>query len=113
MNLYMFVFVAKPCSHNEYSKTLKSAYVHIWVFSESIESAESRAKEYINSYSWNPESLEHAFEILPSMIPQLGAAESRLYRLACQNGISADFVASPLNDGSPDDPIRILPLESK
>ena len=105
--MYMFVFKGVPAPTNPASVELKQALIHIWVMDPDASIAEERAMRYITDHGWNPTSVEYAFEILPETIPQVGAAESQLYQRACLYGIAADFLASPLAEGAPNDPVHI------
>ena len=108
MKPYMFVIKSVPLPSNQHSKTIRHALVHIWVFSDNINNAQTKACDYIKSFKWNPLSVEHAFEITEEQLSHLHKDEDLLYRKACQFGIAADFLASPMRDKSPDAPIDYL-----
>lgn len=105
--VYMFVILAKPSPENERHAELKGAHVHIWVNSSAESKALQSANAYIRRYGWIPSEVEYAFEIQEAQLPKLGASESRLYNRACLSGIAADFLAFPLEEGEPNDPVRL------
>lgn len=111
--MYMFVILAKPSPENERCAALREARVHIWVNRFDESDALQSANAYIEHYGWIPSKVECAFEIQDKQIPKLGVSESRLYEQACLSGIAADFLAYPLKEGKPNDPVcleRMIPL---
>lgn len=105
--MYMFVILANPSPENECHATLKEARVHIWVNRSEESEALQSANAYIGRYGWIPSKVECAFEIQEKQMPKLGVSESRLYEQARLSGIAADFLAYPLEEGKPDDPVRL------
>lgn len=107
--MYPFMFVIKgiPLPENHNYGTIGGANIHIWVMSDNLSNAKDNALSFIQEYLWKPQSVEHAFEILPGQISQLHEDEAKLYHKALQNGIAADFLAYPVVDGNPNDPIKV------
>ena len=97
---YMFVIKSVPMPQNRNYNTAGGAFVHIWV----MESALLRAYAYIRKYLWEPQEVQHAFQILPEQIPELHEDEARLYQTALQYGVAAVFVGWLKDEGEPDWP---------
>lgn len=111
--MFMFLFFGVPLpSCKEYGR-LKKAHIHVWVQESNEVLAEKKAREYIKSFEWNPEGVQDAFQIPHGLIPPLGAAEEQLFHRALKYGIAADFVASPVQEGNPDDPVWMRPMNEK
>ena len=111
MKPYMFVFNAIPTSSNKECKDIAGGRVHIWVMEENLETAKIRALTDIASYHWKVTGVEYESEILPEQFSHLHESEALLYHKALQNGIAADYLASPVKQGSPDDPVVIRKLD--
>lgn len=107
----MFVFSAIPTSSNKDCKDIAGAKVHIWVMEENLETARIRALTDITSYHWEVTDVEYESEILPKQLSYLHESEALLYHKALQNGIAADYLAFPVKQGSPDDPVVIRKLD--
>lgn len=105
----MFVIKAEPAPENRYHGRIAQGRFHIWVISGSSELALDRAKAYIKKQLWTPGEVEYAFEILPEQLPSLHEDEVALYQKALVYGIAADIIASPIEEGSSDDPMMVLP----
>ena len=88
----MFVIKSIPNPENSNFFTIAGALVHIWVIDTTLETAKQRAIEYIQSYLWTPQAIEHEFEISEEQIVSLHKDEVRLYQKAQQYGIAADFL---------------------
>lgn len=105
MNPYMFVIKGIPLKANRNYDIVAGAYIHIWVMDTDIQSAEHKALDYITNLLWNPLEIEHAFEIFQEQIGKLHTDEFRLYQVALNFGICADFLAYAKENDNPDDPI--------
>jgi hypothetical protein len=108
VNPYMFVILCYPLPDNKNYDLVGGAHVHIWVMDNSLEKAQERAFEYIRKYSWEPQEIEHAFEIQPQQIPFLHKDEENLFLMAGQYGIAADFLAWRKQEGQSGDPVLIF-----
>lgn len=106
MSPFMFVIRSVPLPCNRHYRTIKQALVHIWVMDTHIDSARSVALDYIRSLDWNPLSVEHALEIREEQIPRFPKEEVSLYHRALRDGVSADFLASPIREKSSDSPVE-------
>ncbi len=113
MAMFMLVVSGIPSKENKDAFSLAGAIIHVWIESENASIAKEKAYNYIKRYHWIPESVEHAFEILPGQLPQLGASESRLYHQAQQFGIAADFLAWPKDQSRPRDPVHFRWLDQE
>lgn len=107
---FMFVINAVPKLTNENFKDIAGAKVHVWVLSDSKESAKTRAVNYIEKYLWDVKDFEYELEISQEQLRNLHKDEAALYLKAHQSGIAADFVAYPKIPGDPGDPVIKRPL---
>ena len=107
MRPFAFVVASVPLPESKWHHQLAGANVHIWVMDNSIDSARNRAICYIQDQAWKPHEIRFETEIPREQIPSLGKGEARLYNQALTSGLAADFLAFPLQDGDPDDPVVI------
>ena len=110
MKPYMFRAQAVPMPQSKDSLTLKHAFVHIWVMSDSIEKAKARAIKYIEDTLWEVKEVDLEIDVQPEQIQQLGKSEARLFRQASKLGIAADYIACRIDEGRPEDPVQIRPV---
>lgn len=104
---FMFVIDGHPLPENHNYDTIGGAKIHIWVMDNNIVSARNKAISLVTQYLWCVQKIEHEFEISQEQLSNLHKAEALLYQKALHNGIAADFLAYPKNDGNPNDPIVI------
>ena len=109
MSPYMLVIRAEPSTDNRYYGKIGPSRFHIWVISESISEAESRSIGYVVISGWIPIEIEYEFQITSEQLPHLHKDESALLAKARAHGISADIIAAPLQEGTPGDPVMLLP----
>lgn len=96
---YMFVIRSSPTVMSQNYGKIGGAFVHIWVMDGEQDVALMRAFAYIRKHLWEPQEVEHAFQILPEQIAQLGEDELRLYHTALSHGIAADFLGWLKDEG--------------
>jgi hypothetical protein len=59
----MFVIDAVPAPANEDCKDIAGAKVHVWVLTDCMKSAKTRAVNCVERYLWEVKSFEHELEI--------------------------------------------------
>lgn len=107
MRPFMFVIRSTPLPENRNYGKIAGAFVHVWVISTDLSSAQEIAYTFIRHYLWTPEEIEHAFEIEPEQISSLHKDEIALYRQALKFGVAADFVGWLADEGKSGDPVLL------
>ena len=105
MKPFMFLIKGVPLPTNQNYEIVSSAHVQIWIMDNKVQSAQSRAFEYLKSHLWEPTKIEYAFVISPEHLAYLHKSEVLLYQKALQNQIAAEFVTYPKNENQSVDPV--------
>lgn len=106
MQPYMFVVKGVPLPNSRHYRTIRQAFIHIWIMDSDMDSAREHVLSYIRSLNWNPLLVEHALEIQKEQIAHLPEEEAVLYQKALRSGIAADFLASPIRERPSDSPVE-------
>ncbi|MDM5155037.1 hypothetical protein QUF88_14805 [Bacillus sp. DX1.1] len=61
MTIYYFTFEAIPCSDNPEKDSCEGAFINCWIDSIDVNSALTKANNYINDEGWDVISIEDQF----------------------------------------------------
>lgn len=94
MDFFMFRFVieGQAKQYGKYEKYGQSR-IHVWVKSQSVEDAKTKAISCVRSHDWIPVQIVSAVQILSEQVRGLDKQESALYDRAARYGIAADFLS--------------------
>lgn len=95
MDVYVFVYHAKPTKGSPEHGVVGGAHVDIWIYDSSRELAESRAISYLMDLSWEIIEAERDLIIDDEQIALCPAGALENYLQAKEQGMSALFFAYP------------------
>lgn len=108
--MFLIVLEAKPTSAATGAHDIAGGNFSFFVQSETVEKAETLARERVLAYAWIPTSLEQATEPTPEQIAACDDSVTALHRKALREGIAFDVIAWPKVEGKEGDPIDVRPL---
>lgn len=109
MDVYVFVYHAKPTKGSPEFEAVGGAHVDIWVYDVSRESADLRARSYLMDLAWQVLEVERELVLNDEQIVDYREDAQANYFQAKTRGISAFFAAYPPVDRD-DDVVVIRPL---
>ncbi len=95
MESFVFEFNAVPMADCPQAKDFVSARVHVYVFCESLEEGETKARNHIVDQRWNVDSLVLSLGLDPDEVEAFDKPEAELHRKAIGAGIASKFYLRP------------------
>lgn len=108
LNTYVFLFETKPSPQNTQNLDIAEASATIFVIDEQIDSAEQRARDYLDAYAWIVLKIEKSVKLAPEQISRLQRPLLDLYQKAQDRGIAALFDGRKHQDFDGPPEIRLL-----
>jgi len=98
MDVYVFVYHAKPTKGSPEHGVVGGAHVNIWIYDSSHEAAETKAISFLMDLSWEIIEAERELLIDDEQIALSREVTRENYFLAKELGMSALFFAYPSED---------------
>ena len=91
--MYFVYLEVKPSPDVVQLQGVSGAMAHVWVLSESEQSAHELAFEYVRNYGWNIVSVEQSVLMQPEHLVWFEKEKPGLYRKVLDSGAASEFYA--------------------